>query len=375
MEYNKGNTGYNSGENYPSMDQYNYGQGNMGNMGNMGQQYQPPQQQQQQPPPQQQQQHNSGFGFPSPTLYNMNAQQQQQQQQQYQQQQHHNQQTSPMYGNNGGFNQFNNNDNSHYSPPQQGDMSRQFISQISDNPLTQAGLTYGLNYGQTLFSGGKQYVDSNFGKYFSFSTLKSYFNVNNSYVFNKIKLLIFPYTQKTWKRRIGRTSDVDSYLPPRDDINAPDLYIPLMAFITYFLLYGFQMGMEKKFSPDYLGACITKGIVFWAIELLIFKCGFFFSNSNSIPFYDMMSYSGYKYVLMVIFQIATILLGSYVSYIIKCVLSVSIAFFMLKTLRLVFSSVSGAHDHISPDYHESGKIKNYFVFGFSVAQALLCFLI
>ncbi|EGC38283.1 hypothetical protein DICPUDRAFT_28858, partial [Dictyostelium purpureum] len=340
--------------------QYNYGQNKN--------------QQQQQP----QQNNSGGFGFPSPTFYNMNQQQQQQQQQQSPQQPngfYNNNNSNSGFSNNSGF--YNNNNSGFSNNNFGGDTSRQFISQISDNPLTQAGLSYGLNYGQSLFSGGKQYVDSNFGKYLSFSTLKSYFNVNNSYVFNKIKSLIFPYTQKTWKRRIGRTNDVDSYLPPRDDINAPDLYIPLMAFITYFLLYGFQMGMEKKFSPDYLGALITKGIVYWCGEMLIFKCGFFFSNSNSIPVYDMMSYTGYKYVLLVIYQVTSILFGSYISFFVKCALAASIIFFMLKTLRLVFSSAgsNAHHDQISSEYQESSsKYRNYFVFFFSVLQGLLCFI-
>jgi len=264
-------------------------------------------------------------------------------------------------------NQNNQNNNQGYSDP------KQFISQISDNPLTQAGLSYGINYGQSLLSGGKEYVDSNFGKYISFSTLKSYFNVNNSYVFNKIKLVLFPFSQRTWKRRIHRANDVDTYLPPRDDINAPDLYIPLMAFITYFLLYGFQLGMQDKFSPDKLGGLITKGIIYWIIELLAFKLGFFFTNSSSIPIYDMISYSGYKYVLLVITAIISILFGSYVSFIAKCILSICVGYFMLKTLRLVFSSSS---NHSGMNIHPEGTEKrNYFVFFFSIAQALLCFIL
>ena len=34
----------------------------------------------------------------------------------------------------------------------------------------------------------------------------------------------------------------DDFLPPRDDINAPDLYIPLMALLTYTILAAFALG-------------------------------------------------------------------------------------------------------------------------------------
>ncbi|KAF2078514.1 hypothetical protein CYY_000139 [Polysphondylium violaceum] len=331
---------------------------------------------------------------------------------QYSQQQQQQQQSPPTQGNSGFFNQphnNSNNSNSNYnSPPNSGYYGntspmgygndqqqqqyyrndvpqnynnqnnngfsdpKQFISQISDNPLTQAGLSYGINYGQSLLSGGKEYVDSNFGKYISFSTLKSYFNVNNSYVFNKIKLVLFPFSQRTWKRRIHRANDVDTYLPPRDDINAPDLYIPLMAFITYFLLYGFQLGIQEKFSPDHLGGLITRGIIFWIVELLAFKLGFFFTNSASIPIYDMISYSGYKYVLLVITTIISILFGGYISFIAKCILSVCLGYFILKTIRLVFSSGNHSGMNIHPEGTEK---KNYFVFLFSIFQALLCFVL
>ena len=51
------------------------------------------------------------------------------------------------------------------------------------------------------------------------------------------------------------------YAPPREDINAPDLYIPgtpsfgkivnlVMAFVTYILLSAFLSGVQGHFSPE-----------------------------------------------------------------------------------------------------------------------------
>jgi hypothetical protein len=39
---------------------------------------------------------------------------------------------------------------------------------------------------------------------------------------------------------------MEGYKPPRDDINSPDLYIPVMALVTYVLLTGIVAGTEHK---------------------------------------------------------------------------------------------------------------------------------
>lgn len=46
--------------------------------------------------------------------------------------------------------------------------------------------------------------------------------------------------------------DGGSYKVPSQDLNAPDLYIPLMAFITYILVMGFIMGITDTFTPEVL---------------------------------------------------------------------------------------------------------------------------
>jgi hypothetical protein len=36
------------------------------------------------------------------------------------------------------------------------------------------------------------------------------------------------------------------YKPPSDDINAPDLYIPTMAFVTYCLAMGYGLAQQDQ---------------------------------------------------------------------------------------------------------------------------------
>uniref|UniRef100_A0A1I8EUY9 Protein YIF1 n=1 Tax=Wuchereria bancrofti TaxID=6293 RepID=A0A1I8EUY9_WUCBA len=65
-------------------------------------------------------------------------------------------------------------------------------------------------------------------KYLSAFHLKYYFAVDNTYVGKKLGLMLFPFLHQDWTVKYDSS---DSPLPPRLDVNAPDLYIPLMAYI------------------------------------------------------------------------------------------------------------------------------------------------
>jgi hypothetical protein len=57
--------------------------------------------------------------------------------------------------------------------------------------------------------------------------LKHHFNVSNSYVINKLRIVLFPWRHPTWTRQLLRDEQGTAvWVPPRDDINSPDLYIP-----------------------------------------------------------------------------------------------------------------------------------------------------
>ena len=65
--------------------------------------------------------------------------------------------------------------------------------------------------------------------------LKHHFNVSNSYVIRKLRLVVFPWRHKPWTRKLRRSeTGISEFQPPRDDLNAPDLYIPgtLLRFVA-----------------------------------------------------------------------------------------------------------------------------------------------
>lgn len=75
--------------------------------------------------------------------------------------------------------------------------------------------------------------------------------MSNSYVLNKIQVLLFPFLHKGWARIVEQMDDngqVGAYAAPRSDLNAPDLYIPLMSFVTYIIIVGFLSGLDTTAS-------------------------------------------------------------------------------------------------------------------------------
>lgn len=84
--------------------------------------------------------------------------------------------------------------------------------------------------GSHLLSSGSSLVSERLGRgWASVDSLRYYFAVSNSYVQNKLRLVLFPFLRRDWARLVvAQSSDQEAYRPPRDDLNAPDLYIPLV---------------------------------------------------------------------------------------------------------------------------------------------------
>jgi protein transport protein YIF1 len=62
------------------------------------------------------------------------------------------------------------------------------------------------------------------------------------------------------------------FLAPKLEIHAPDLYIPLMSFMTFVLLACVSLG--DNFTPNLIGSLSTKCIFLSVVEMLIIKASF-----------------------------------------------------------------------------------------------------
>uniref|UniRef100_A0A8C7ES19 Protein YIF1 n=1 Tax=Neovison vison TaxID=452646 RepID=A0A8C7ES19_NEOVI len=140
-------------------------------------------------------------------------------------------------------------------PPLFDDTSGAYSSQPGEYPAPGADVAFNVNhllgdpmanvamaYGSSIASHGKDMVHKELHRFVSVNKLKYFFAVDTAYVAKKLGLLVFPYTHQNWEVQYSR----DVPLPPRQDLNAPDLYIPTMAFITYVLLAGMALGIQKS---------------------------------------------------------------------------------------------------------------------------------
>ncbi|KAF1978102.1 ER to Golgi transport protein-like protein Yif1 [Bimuria novae-zelandiae CBS 107.79] len=202
----------------------------------------------------------------------------------------------------------------------------------------------GFQMGKSAMNAGQEYVEQNFGRFISVGALKHYFNVSNTYVVNKLWIVLFPWRHRPWSRQQRMTNNTQDvfYLPPREDINSPDMYIPMMALVTYILLSTLLAGLRGAFKPELLGYTTTQAISVMLLEILIIKLGTFLLNiSSSSQLLDLVAYSGYKFVGVIISLVLTSLFGqmgiggSWISWVVFVYCFNANAFFLLRSLRYV----------------------------------------
>jgi hypothetical protein len=229
-------------------------------------------------------------------------------------------------------------------------------------------------------STGKKIVNQNMGSLYSWlaaNRLKYYFLVDNRYVVKKIKMLLLPFLHKDWRRQKhpqGPQEVTGEWQLPCHDVNAPDLYVPTMAFITYTLLTGYVMGTFGQFDPEVFSTTAGASLVVLLVELFILKIGLHLTNAASPSWLDLVAYCGYKYVGAVVMGMVGLLLGRIALYLMALILGVSSAVFMMKTLK--WASVSAREDNMA-DYPENEGLKrsfNYFLL-FTAAFQILVFLL
>jgi hypothetical protein len=115
--------------------------------------------------------------------------------------------------------------------------------------------------------------------------------------------VLFPWRHKPWTRRqaTGPSGQEAWYLPPRDDVNSPDMYIPVMSLVTYIFLQALISGLKGQFQPELFGYIATTAVVAEIVEILGLKLGcYLLSISNESQLLDLVAYSGYKFVGVIV---------------------------------------------------------------------------
>ncbi|CAL3964176.1 hypothetical protein PZA11_001600 [Diplocarpon coronariae] len=202
----------------------------------------------------------------------------------------------------------------------------------------------GFQVGQTAFKHGTEYVEQNINRYVNFSALKHYFNVSNGYVVNKLFLVLFPWRHKPWSRKqtLGPNGQEGWFLPPRDDLNSPDMYIPVMALVTYILLSSMIAGLRGAFEPELLGYTATSSFFIVALEIILLKLGtYLLSIASDSQLLDLVAYSGYKFVGAIVTIVVSEIFnrgkgtGGWVGWTVFAYTFLANALFLLRSLKYV----------------------------------------
>jgi len=164
-------------------------------------------------------------------------------------------------------------------------------------------------------------------------------------------------------------------MPPKEDVNAPDLYLPTMAFVTYMLVMGYALGAQDKFTPDVLGLAGSSGLAILLLEVFAIKLIFYLVQGLRIPLLDLCSCCGYKFLGVVITLAAKTTLGVYAGWFMLALTCLSIGTFMVKTLRSFSAQAEGftpgfiTEGIASPRQTDARKKQNYLLWGIGFLQA------
>ncbi|XP_049526239.1 protein YIF1B isoform X2 [Dermacentor silvarum] len=196
-----------------------------------------------------------------------------------------------------------------------------------------------MQYGTALAGQGKDMVHQKLEKYVSVSKIKYYFAVDTSYVGRKLLLLLFPFGHTDWAVKY----DQDEPVPPRYDVNAPDLYIPSMALVTYVLLSGYLLGLRNEFTPERLGLQASSALMWLTLEVLaIWLATYILSIRSNLRVLDLVAFSSYKFVSMIAALLASMLLYQPGYLLVLAYGCLTLDFFLLRTLRLSLLSGSSS---------------------------------
>ncbi|PSC67531.1 transport yif1 [Micractinium conductrix] len=168
-----------------------------------------------------------------------------------------------------------------------------FLTGVAGNMLRQQGQSY--------LQRGQAFMQSKMG-FLSGGSLHYHFSITPEYVRTKLLMLAAPYLKRwSYARSAEQITGGHKYKPPRQDINAPDLYIPLMAVWSYALLVAVAALLRSapgaNFKPDTIYNTVSGGGIAWLLHALLLKVILYsLGIPSAAPFLELCAYAGYAFV-------------------------------------------------------------------------------
>ncbi|KAI3413701.1 hypothetical protein GPALN_011185 [Globodera pallida] len=205
-----------------------------------------------------------------------------------------------------------------------------------------------------------------FTQYISSFNLKYYFAVDTNYVRRKLGIILFPFLHRDWTNKL---SDGEKPVLPCEDVNAPDLYIPLMAFITYVLVSGFVFGVQNRFTPEKLGMLTTNALFYLLLENgIVFVMKYALNISQSLNIWHALSYSSYKFTGMVLCLFLYLIGGRKMYYCALIYFIFATVFFLLRSLKTFILDMGWSPNN-------GRKRKLYLLLSITAFQSLIMWLL
>lgn len=134
--------------------------------------------------------------------------------------------------------------------------------------------------------------------------------------------------------------DQEQPVQPRYDINAPDLYIPTMAFITYVVVAGLMLGLQKRFTPEKLSIEASSALASSIFELIVYSITLYVVNiKTNLKTLDLLAFAGYKFVTIVACLLVSTLFHGFGYYIALTYCSLSLGFFLVSKIQKEVNSI------------------------------------
>ena len=133
-------------------------------------------------------------------------------------------------------------------------------------------------------------------EYFLMRMLKPYFSVDDYLIGRKLcAMLLSPFL--ILRRRRDR-SNASRHVSRDFPLLSPDLFIPLIGLLTYVLLASFLAVRPETDPYEIASRKILKSILTLGVEVMVMKLAFSFYVERPTLWFDLLSWCGYKYVLI-----------------------------------------------------------------------------
>lgn len=215
---------------------------------------------------------------------------------------------------------------------------------------------------------------------------RKYFNVNHGYVLHKIAWQIVPLPQvRPGASSTGELGCSDHRYGVRISEGLemaheePDMYIPLMGFVTYVLLCGLARGLVGEFHPDVLSSITSFAAVMMTLEVLAAKGMMYIAGAMTAPALDILALLGYKYMYLSLVLFVGFVLGPGIVYnlffLVQCGCS---AFAFVKAIEKI-PRMQPTEGHVAVQLETNfGPISNLHVIvvrAIAVAQIFVCWIL